>query len=188
VDDPTLKLLADLVAIDSVNPSLCPGGAGERRIAEFVADRLGRAGLEIERTERTPGRPSIVATLKGAAPGSCLLLCGHLDTVGVEGMSAPFTPVEREGRLHGRGAQDMKGGLASIIAAAESLARTGLPGGRLLVAAVADEEHASLGASEVVSRWTADGAIVAEPTDLLVGRCVCGRGQPHRVTRRRRVR
>jgi acetylornithine deacetylase len=169
VQDPTLRLLAELVRIDSVNPSLCAGGAGESAIADFVGDRLRRAGLDVERTEGTPGRPSVVATLRGPRRGSCLMLCGHLDTVGVEGMSEPWTPLERDGRLYGRGAQDMKGGLASIISAAESLAHRGLPAGALVVAAVADEEHASLGASEVASRWTADAAIVTEPTDMLIG-------------------
>ena len=167
--DPTLSLLAELVAIDSVNPSLCAGGAGEAEIARIVAERMRRSGLTVEIAEDTPGRPSVVGTLDGAAPGRCLMLCGHLDTVGVEGMHAPWTPIERDGRLYGRGAQDMKGGLAAILGAAGSLARSGLPAGRLVVAAVADEEHSSLGACEVADRWSADGAIVAEPSDLVIG-------------------
>jgi acetylornithine deacetylase len=169
MSDPALRLLSDLVAIDSVNPSLSPGGAGEAEIAGFVADRLRQAGLDVERTEETAGRPSVVGTIEGRSAGRSLILCGHLDTVGVEGMPEPFAPVEREGRLYGRGAQDMKGGLASILSAAETLASRGLPRGRVLVAAVADEEHSSIGAREVAARWTADGAIVAEPTDLVVG-------------------
>ncbi len=84
-------------------------------------------------------------------------------------MNAPFDPVEREGRLYGRGSQDMKGGLASMIAAARSLAASGLAFGRLVVATVADEEYASIGAAAVVKRWYADGAVVLEPTDLEVG-------------------
>ena len=96
------------------------------------------------------------------------MLCGHTDTVGVDGMAAPFDPVERNGRLYGRGAQDMKSGVAAMIDAARLVARTGLRAGRLLVAAVVDEEYASIGADALVARWRADGAVVTEPTNLEV--------------------
>jgi acetylornithine deacetylase len=167
--DPAVALLAELVSINSVNPALVPGGAGEAEIAAAVARRLSAAGLSVDTGEAAPGRPNVVAVLEGRRPGRSLMLCGHLDTVGVEGMPAPFDPVEREGRLYGRGAQDMKGGLAAILSAAETLARRGLPAGRVVVAAVADEEHASLGAAQLVKSWSADAAIVAEPTDLAIG-------------------
>jgi acetylornithine deacetylase len=95
------------------------------------------------------------------------MFCGHLDTVGVEDMDQPFTPVHRDGRVYGRGAQDMKGGLAAMIGAARALAQAGgLARGRLIVAAVIDEEHASLGAEALVETWRADAAVVTEPTDL----------------------
>lgn len=167
--DPAISLLSELVSIDSVNPALVTGGAGETEIAEAVSRHLQSSGMRVERQDAAPGRPNIVGILEGLRPGRSLMLCGHLDTVGVEGMPAPFHPVEREGRLYGRGAQDMKGGLAAILSAAETLARRGLPGGRVVVAAVADEEHASIGAAELVKRWTADAAIVTEPTDLAIG-------------------
>jgi len=76
----------------------------------------------VTETEVAPGRPNVVGVLEGAQPGPTLLLCGHLDTVGVEGMDEPFTPVEREGRLYGRGTQDMKSGLAACVGAARLLA------------------------------------------------------------------
>src|SRR5712692_583769 len=167
--DPAVALLAELVSIDSVNPALVSGGAGEAKIAEAVSRHLQASGLFVERQDAAPGRPNIVGVLEGLRPGRSLMLCGHFDTVGVEGMPAPFHPVEREGRLYGRGAQDMKGGLAAILSAAETLARRGLPAGRLVIAAVADEEHASVGAAELVKRWSADAAIVTEPTDLAIG-------------------
>ena len=101
--------------------------------------------------------------------GRTLMFCGHTDTVGVTGMIDPFTPVERDGRLYGRGAQDMKGGVAAMISAATSIAQRGdLSSGRLVVACVVDEEHSSIGADALVKSWRADAAIVTEPTDLQI--------------------
>ena len=162
-----IRLLRDLVAIDSVNPTLVPGAAGEALIAERVADELRRAGLDVSVQEAAPGRPNVIGVLEGPREGKTLMLCGHLDTVGVFGMTAPFDPVLRDGRLYGRGAQDMKGGLAAMIDAACGIARDGpLAAGRLVVAAVADEEALSIGAEALVGQWRADAAVVGEPTGL----------------------
>ena len=170
--DSVLRLLRDLVSIDSVNPLLVPGGAGEAAVAARIATALRAAGLDVQVRDVVTGRPNVVGVLEGRAPGRSLMLCGHMDTVGVEGMTAPFDPVERDGRLYGRGAQDMKSGLAAMIDAAARLAAGGgLETGRLVVAAVADEEHASLGADALVREHTADGAVVTEPTDLAVATC-----------------
>jgi acetylornithine deacetylase len=168
--DPAVRLARDLIAIPSVNPSLVPGAPGERDIADYVAARLRAIGMDVETHDALPGRPNVVGIADGRAPGPTLMFCGHLDTVGVEGMDAPFDPVEGDGRLYGRGAQDMKGGIAAMIHAAESvLHANGLPRGRLIVAAVADEEYASAGAEALVARLTADAAVITEPTDLAVG-------------------
>ena len=169
--DPVVHLLRDLVAIDSVNPSLVPGAAGERAVARRVADEMRASGLRVEVVEVTPGRPNVVGTLEGRAPGRALMFCGHTDTVGVAGMTRPFEPELRDGRLYGRGAQDMKGGVAAMLSAARVLAEGGLASGRVVVAAVVDEEHSSLGADALVAtlkhsgHW-ADGAVVTEPTGL----------------------
>ncbi len=169
VMDETIKLLCDLVAVDSVNPSLVPGAMGEDNVAQVVAEALRGARLDVEVSEAAPGRPNVVGVMDGKKSGPTLMLCGHIDTVGVAGMTAPFDPVIRNGRLYGRGSQDMKGGVAAMIGAAVRLSKSGgLPAGRLLVAAVADEEYASLGAEALVARWRADSAVVAEPTDLTI--------------------
>ena len=167
--DSVIHLLRELVAIDSVNPSLIPGGAGEADVAARIAAALQAAGVDVELTDVAPGRPNIVGVVEGRAPGRTLMLCGHTDTVGVEGMTAPFDPAVRDGRLYGRGSQDMKSGVAAMVDAAILVARDGgLPRGRLVVAAVADEEHASAGAEALVNVHSADGAVVTEPTDLRV--------------------
>ena len=161
------RLLRDLVAIDSVNPLLVPGAAGEAAIALRLVHEFEAIGLHVDVQEAVPGRPNVVATLEGRAPGRSLMLCGHVDTVGVTGMAAPFVPVERDGRLHGRGTQDMKSGVAAMIDAARVVAGGGgLAAGRVVVACVVDEEHSSIGADALVTRWRADAGVVTEPTDL----------------------
>jgi acetylornithine deacetylase len=169
MSDPCISLLRDLVAIDSVNPSLVPGAAGEAQIADAVATHMRRLGLDVEMQEAAPGRPNVVGVLEGRQPGRSLMFCGHLDTVGVQGMNAPFDPVVRDGRIYGRGSQDMKGGVAAMIDAARVAAARGFGKGRLIVAAVVDEEFASVGADALVSKWRAEGAVVTEPTDLQIG-------------------
>ncbi|MDQ3068808.1 MAG: M20/M25/M40 family metallo-hydrolase [Acidobacteriota bacterium] len=161
------RLLGDLVSIDSVNPDLVPGAKGEAAVAAHCAAWLSRAGLDVEVQEAAPGRPNVVGVLEGSKPGRTLMLCGHIDTVGVEGMAAPFTPEVRDGRLYGRGAQDMKGGVAAMMEAARR-AKDRWTSGRLVIACVCDEEYESIGAQALVTRWTADAAVVTEPTDLSV--------------------
>jgi acetylornithine deacetylase len=166
--DPALRLLRDLIAINSVNPTLVAGAPGEGEIAAFIAIEMRRVGLDVSVEEIAPGRPNVVGVLEGRHPGRALMYCGHTDTVGVTGMSDPFTPIDRDGRVYGRGAQDMKGGLAAMIDAARVLAAEGFSKGRLVIAAVVDEEHSSLGAEALVKRWHAEAAVVTEPTDLAI--------------------
>ena len=123
------------------------------------------AGLDVVVQEAAPGRPNVIGVLDARTPGPATMFCGHLDTVGVEGMDQPFEPRIADGRLYGRGSQDMKGGVAAMIAAASELAAS-WSRGRLIVAAVADEEYLSAGAEALVREWQADVAIVTEPTDL----------------------
>jgi acetylornithine deacetylase len=168
------ETLIRLVQIDSVNPSLVAGGRGETEIAEFVAESLKGIGLEVARFEPEPGRVSVVGTLRGTDGGRRLMLNAHVDTVGVAGMSEAFSGSERDGRIYGRGAFDMKGSLAACMGAAKALVGSGLRGD-LLVAAVADEEYGSLGTQDLIERLPrVDGAIVTEPTALEV--CLAHKG------------
>ena len=159
------QLLSDLVANDSINPDLVPGAAGEAAIGAFIADWLRAAGLEVHVEEVQPGRPNVVGIARGTGGGRSLLLNGHIDTVGVTGMTEPFQPRVEGGRLYGRGAYDMKGGVAACLFAAAEARRLGLRGD-VIVTAVMDEEYAGLGTLAVAERYRADGAIVAEPTEL----------------------
>jgi len=157
------ELTAQLVAIESVNPALVPGGSGEREIATFVAEWCTERGLEVE--VLGDQRPSVIATRRGTGGGRSLLLNAHLDTVGTAGMEAPFAPRVEDGRLYGRGSYDMKGALAAILVA---VAEAPDLAGDLVVTAVADEELASMGTEAVLEQVTADAAIVVEPTELRV--------------------
>jgi acetylornithine deacetylase len=163
--DDVVELTSQLVAIDSVNPSLVAGGAGETEIAAFVAGWARENGLDAQVLEETPARPSVLVTAHGSGDGRTLLLCGHLDTVNVEGMTEPHTPRVDGDRLYGRGAYDMKAGVAAALLACREAARLGLAGD-VVVAAVADEEHASLGVQEALRHVRAAAAIVTEPTEL----------------------
>lgn len=163
-----VEVLADLVRIPSVNPSLVPDeGTGETRIAEFTRDWLAARGVDAWIEEAAPGRPNAVARV-GDGDGPRLALCAHLDTVGTTGMEIPpFDPKLEGNRLYGRGAYDMKGSAAAILCAAAALHRTGYPG-ELWVALVADEEHASLGARDFVRRHPTGGCILTEPSEGLL--------------------
>ncbi|MGH7730462.1 MAG: M20/M25/M40 family metallo-hydrolase [Candidatus Eiseniibacteriota bacterium] len=157
-----VALAGDLVRIPSVNPAIAPEEAhGERAVASFACEWLAARGIRAWLEEAAPGRPNAIAEVVGG-PGPTLVLCAHLDTVGTAGMTIPpFDPQVRDGRLYGRGSYDMKGAAAACMSAAAALAGSRFDG-RLMLALVADEEHASVGAADFVARHRADGCILTE--------------------------
>ncbi|MER8261779.1 ArgE/DapE family deacylase [Streptomyces albidoflavus] len=162
-------LLAHLVAIDSANPDLVPGGAGETAIADHCGQWLAARGFAVHRLEQRPGRPSLVAVAHGTGNGRSLMLNGHLDTVSLTGYDGdPLAPQIRDGQMHGRGTYDMKGGIAAMMVAATRATAAGALRGDVILALVADEEHASCGTAEVLRSFTADAAVVTEPSNLEV--------------------
>ncbi|MEO6126523.1 MAG: ArgE/DapE family deacylase [Ilumatobacteraceae bacterium] len=166
--DDVLELLIALVSIDSVNPDLVPGGAGEQAVAEYIAEWSARAGLETEMVEVTPGRPNVLVTARGTGGGRSLMLNGHTDVVGVEQYHNPFIPVVTADRVSGRGVLDTKVGLAAALVIAKHVAAVGLRGD-VVVAAVVDEECGSKGTDSLIaSGLRTDAAIVLEPTELTI--------------------
>jgi acetylornithine deacetylase len=175
IDAPYLtQTLADLVSINSINASLVPDGPGEARIGAYLAEAMHALGLQVSVDQVAPGRVNVIGRRPGRG-GRTLMWNAHMDTVGLNGMENPFTPAIRDGRLYGRGSQDMKGSLAAMLAAVKALNQAGIElEGDLLLTGVADEEYASLGTAHLVQHYRADAAIVTEPTDL--GLAVAHRG------------
>ncbi len=164
-----LALTRALVAEDSRNPSLVPDAPGEGACAHRLAEILEGWGFRVAEQEVAPGRWNVVARI-GPAGRTPLVLNGHLDVVGVDGMThPPFVPEERDGRLYGRGSADMKGGVAAMCVAAARAAARGALASEMIVAAVCDEEFASIGTAALLAAGVeAAGAVVTEPTRLAV--------------------
>ena len=166
-----LEVLQLLVRTPSVNPNIAPDEAhGEAAIAAAARDWLAAHGMKSWLEEAAPGRPNAVAET-GNGHGPTVVLCAHLDTVATAGMTIPpFEPRVEGNKVYGRGSYDMKGSAAALMSAAAALAQENFPG-RVLVALVADEEYASIGAQDFVKRHGADACILTEPSE---GRLVLG--------------
>jgi succinyl-diaminopimelate desuccinylase len=178
LDAPALEqLLRELVRIPSVNP-----GVGEAAIARYVVDVLERStSAAVHVVETLPGRPSVAAVL-GSGAGPTLVLNGHLDTVPVDDVSRwtvdPYAGEVRDGALYGRGACDMKAGLAVLIAVARSLSSQKRLRGRLVLHFAVGEECAEPGTSSLLAAgFAGDVGITCEPTELQVA--VATRGLVH---------
>lgn len=160
-------LTRELVAVDATNPSLVPGGAGERELAELVAAWLAERGFDVRLVGADPSRPSVLARRRGTGGGRTLLLAGHLDTVGGTGVGSgagtggseaaadePGAHEPDSDRIVGRGAYDMAGGLAAAMVAAAA-APHDLPGD-VVLAFASDEEFGSVGMEELLAAIDAE--------------------------------
>lgn len=170
----TAKLLTELIALPSVNPTFAEGPGphtGEKRVAEFLAATGAKAGLDVELRRVKPGRPNLLAVLSPSGPvRRRLLLAPHLDTVNLAS-DDQIVPKRRNGRLYGRGACDTKGSVAAMFTALCELARTRRrpQSTEIVFAGLIDEEHAQTGSRALAeSGFKADLAIVGEPTRLQV--------------------
>jgi len=163
------NVLIQLVRTDSRNPSMVADAPGEGNIGSVLANLMKEIGLKVTTYNLAPDRVNVVGELTGTGSGRSLILNGHMDTVGVDEMKDPFSGDVKDGRLYGRGSQDMKGSLAAMLGTMKALIDGSVTlAGDLIMTAVADEENQSLGTMELVKTLTADAAIVTEPTDLQV--------------------
>ena len=161
-------LLAQLIRIDSSNPDLVSGAAGEGAIGDFIEQWFRSNNFEVHRLEKHSGRPSIVGISRGNGSGKSLMLNGHIDTVSLGSYDGNgLDPVIKDGKMFGRGSFDMKGGIAAMMVAAKQAKLMGHRGD-LLVACVADEEAASFGTEEVLEHFKSDAGLVIEPSYLQV--------------------
>jgi len=158
-------LVSAMVRIESVTPWLIPTGSGEAKVAGFIADWLTRVGAEVQVVEVEPGRPNVLARLRGTGGGPTLCLNAHSDTVGYQGWPDEALEPRLDGdRLYGLGAADDKGSCAAAMLVLAGLAESGVRlRGDLLVACVADEEGASIGSEHLARQGGIDAAIVVEP-------------------------
>ncbi len=170
------EILRKLVSLDTENP---PGK--EEPAARFIADLLQKNGIEPVLQWAAPERPNLIARLKGIRPGPTMIYNGHLDVVPAGGgwTEAPFGGNVRDGRLYGRGAADMKSGVAAMLYAAIALKRLDVPfAGEIILFFDVDEERLNLGMNTFIAEEVhAHYAVVGEPTGLklCIGHLGCSR-------------
>ncbi len=172
-----IEAAAEMIRIPSINPDLVEDGEGETEIAHAIATRLQRTpGIDVELQQAVDGRMNVIAAA-GRGSGRTLMLNGHIDTVGVDGMVDPYNPKVDGNKLYGRGSYDMKAAMACASLLLEAIANDDSFPGRVVVTYVVDEEYASAGTEAVVreiDRWKPDAAIVLENSDLDI--CVAHKG------------
>jgi len=164
-----IRLLGDLISINSVNPLHDTSAKGEKEIALYVKGYLENIGIKSVLQPVLDERPNVIGILEGKAKGKNFVLEAHMDTVKVDNMKIePFSPKIEEGKMFGRGACDDKGSLASMLLAMKLLKKERVSlKGDVYLAAVVDEEHKYRGVVHLLNQgFKFDAGIVGEPTNL----------------------
>lgn len=177
--DQLVSDLSEMIEIPSVNPFDDDPRPGFRELemAEFYLDRMSDLGMSVGSREVTPGRPNVWGVIKGKGDGPSLMLSGHLDTVGIENYPDALQAKIADGRVYGRGACDMKAGLAAYLEVARLIRETDTSlNGDLVITGLADEEHLMIGSRDIGRHgpW-ADYGIIGEPSDMVI--CPAHKGQ-----------
>src|SRR5215210_4643995 len=177
LEEQTVAFTQELVRIPTENPKLAAITAGaEAACQDVIEARLQTLGCVIDRWDVYPGRPDLIGRLQGhgGEKGRSLILNGHIDVVPAGDPAGwihePFAAEIAEGKIWGRGAVDMKGGVAAMIAAVEAIQRVGIRlQGDVLIESVVDEETGGPGTLQTIEHgYRADAAIVVEPTNLVI--------------------
>ncbi|KAL4815720.1 tryptophan synthase beta subunit-like PLP-dependent enzyme [Aspergillus spinulosporus] len=174
--DNAVEIASTLTRINSSNPTLSlADGVGETRICDYLQAWFAHRGIESYRVEPVPGRPSVVGIHRGCGGGKALMFNGHIDTVSLasyetDALSGAVDIRNGKQVVLGRGSLDMKGGLASALAALSAIKASCWPlRGDIIIAAVSDEEDASQGTRDILAAgWRADAAVVPEPTNEVI--------------------
>ncbi len=170
-----ISTLQELVRINSVNPSLSENGPGEEAISLYIADHLKKLNIFTEIDRLGEGRFNVTGIIKGKGSGRSIMLNAHMDTVDVTHMKDPFSASIVDGKLYGRGAQDMKASIAAILSMAKIIQDNKVSlKGDIILSFVADEEYNSIGTEHALKKYHTDGAIVTEPSDLNI--CIAHKG------------
>ena len=183
------RILQEMILIRSENPFDDPAREGyrEQEMADYLAGHLSSFGLQVEMRAVRPGRPNVFGVMNGSRGQSTLMLAGHMDTARTTGYPEAYTVQVADGKMHGRGACDMKAALAAYFGVVKALKETGTRlKGRLIVCGIVDEEYQMLGSKAIgQSGRMADQGIIGEPTHLRVCPSNKGRVSTKIVTRGR---
>lgn len=183
------QVLREMILIRSENPfdDAPREGYREKEMADYLAGHLSGQGLEVETREVRPGRPNVIGTLRGKQGRAALMLAGHMDTARTAGYPGAYDVKVEDGRMHGRGACDMKAALSAYLGVLKALRETGTHlNGNLIVCGIVDEEYQMLGSKAIgQSGRMADQGIIGEPTNLNICPANKGRVSTKIVTRGR---
>lgn len=173
------RTLKEMIEIKSENPfdEEPREGYREKEMGEYLADKMSELGMTVVSRDVLPDRPNVFGTLRGNNKGPTLMFAGHMDTARSDGYESAYDVREEKGLVYGRGACDMKAGIAAYLEVARLLKTSGTRlDGTIIIAGIADEEYRMSGSKDVGRNGpSADQGIIGEPTDLRV--CPANKGR-----------